>query len=89
MSENLRYERGKNIALHRKIKRVEPRTTAATMWKVESETVDDLMHTVIMFSDGKVICTCKDYDRHEETCKHIYAVCVKETATTPQQLGDE
>jgi hypothetical protein len=80
MSEiNPRYARGKVIAASCVIKKIKPSTTNATMWRVESQSNPSVFYTVVMFKDGKVVCNCQDYKSREETCKHIYAVCLYET----------
>jgi hypothetical protein len=76
---NPRYAKGHIIAVSCRIRKVKPNTTTATMWKVESMSTPGLYYSVIMFKDGKVVCNCEDFKNREETCKHIYGVCLYET----------
>ena len=75
-----RFARGWVLAATSRIKRIEPRTTAAQLWKVESESTPAMFYDVIQKSDGETFCTCPDYEFHNgETCKHIYAVVIYES----------
>ena len=74
-----RYANGHIVAASCIIRKVVPSTTKATMWKVESQTEPGIFYSVVMFKDGKVVCTCKDFQHREENCKHIFGVCLYET----------
>lgn len=76
-----RYANGYIVAASCEIRKVKPppATTDAIMWKVESQTNPEVFYSVVMFKDGQVICTCKDFMNRRDTCKHIIGVCLYET----------
>ena len=75
-----RFAKGHIIAASCIIKKVEPSTTKATLWKVESESKPGAFYSVVMFPDGKVTCDCKDFEVRQEVCKHIYGVIFYEVS---------
>lgn len=78
--EKTRYERGMLMAATARIRKIRPRTTKAQLWKVESERTKGVYYNVIEKSNGDVTCDCPDFLHREETCKHIYAVIIREVA---------
>jgi uncharacterized Zn finger protein len=70
---NTRAEKGLILATHSQVRKILPRTTAAQLYKVHSET-KDIEYSVIEESCGNVTCDCPDFQRRNATCKHIWAV---------------
>jgi uncharacterized Zn finger protein len=76
---NTRFGRGWVLAATSRIRRIEPRTTAAQLWKVESESTPNTFYDVLQKSDGETTCTCPDFEIRGQICKHIYAVVISES----------
>lgn len=74
-----RYGRGWVLAATAHIRKVSPSTTKAQLWKVQSERLPDTYYSVVLKSDGTMMCDCPDYEHRQENCKHIYAVIIYET----------
>lgn len=73
-----RYGRGWVLAATSHIRKVSPRTTGAQLWKVESESHKDTYYSVVLKSDGTMMCDCPDYEHRQEMCKHCWAVIIYE-----------
>lgn len=76
---NKRYGRGMVLAASARIRHIQPRTTSAHLWKVQSETFTDREYSVVLKDDGTMTCDCPDFEHRQETCKHMYAVIILET----------
>lgn len=69
---NNRKERGLALAKELEIRKIDDRT-----WRVTSQTNPKLFYTV-KTTGFNTTCTCRDYQKHNCNCKHIYAVEYKE-----------
>lgn len=74
---NERAEKGLILASQSHVKKIEPRTTAAQLYKVLSER-KDTWYSVIEHSDGQITCDCPDFERRNTVCKHQWAVIFSE-----------
>ena len=74
-----RYGRGWVLAATAHIRKL-PKTTQAQLWKIESQSVPGKYYNVIEKSNGDITCDCPDYDNRQDTCKHIFAVIIREAA---------
>ena len=75
---NKRKERGLLIAQELEILQIDDRT-----WRVTSQTNSNQYHTVKTTGMG-TSCTCKDNQKHNCKCKHIYAVEYKVNNNIPE-----
>ena len=69
-----RANSGLYLASHGHVRKIEPRTTAAQLYKVRSQSNKDIVYSVLCKSNGEISCDCEDFKRRGVTCKHIYAV---------------
>lgn len=73
LEENNRANKGLVLAGRSLVRKIEPQTTGATLYKVRSERGDN-EYSVIVHTDGSLTCECLDFVHRNATCKHIYAV---------------
>jgi len=66
---------------------VEPTGDDGKSWWVESETAEQQFYLVLVTPHGAWPCTCKDFERRQDWCKHALAVALlkrcQEEAATP------
>lgn len=68
MNDSQRADRAKEIAARGQIAR------AGDMWLVPSQTGDAVYRVTL---DGEQLrCTCPDFDRRQQPCKHIMAAAI-------------
>ena len=72
--ENTRASKGLIMAGKSFVRKIEPQTTGATLYKVKSENPRIGEYRVVVHTNGEVSCDCPDYLHRNATCKHIYAV---------------
>jgi len=76
---NSRAEKGLVLAGQSHVRKIEPRTTKAQLYKVLSEKGKDTWYNVIEDSHGELTCDCEDFKQRKSVCKHQWAVIFTET----------
>lgn len=84
--ENVRAEKGRKLSSSGFVRKIEPRTTAAQLYKVRSETNGEIFYSVIKKESGEYICECPDFQRRTIMCKHIYACIFSDTEHLLQKM---
>jgi hypothetical protein len=75
---NTRAEKGLVLAGLSHVRKIEPRTTKAQLYKVLSEKTA-IQYNVIEHSNGELTCDCQDFKQRQTVCKHQWAVIFTET----------
>lgn len=77
-TENQRAIDGRVLAHTPKAVRKIQRLTKWQIWKVQSQTYEDITYTVVEKDDGDLECDCQDFEFRRVMCKHIYAIFFSE-----------
>lgn len=80
-----RAKKGQVLAALGHVRKIEPRTTSAQLYKVRSESNRDTLYSVIQKSSGETICDCQDFIRRGLYCKHIFAVAFSLRPKLPEE----
>jgi uncharacterized Zn finger protein len=84
--ENVRAEKGRKLSSSGFVRKIQPSTTAAQLYKVKSESTEGLFYAVIRKSTGEYICECPDFQRRTIMCKHVYACIFSDTEQLLQKM---
>lgn len=78
MDSDIRQERGLALARDERIKHVD-----GSMWFVPSDNAGGHLVNV-----DTATCTCPDFQRHRQRCKHLFAVEIVRAQTPPRPTGE-